>query len=308
MPADVAEFRLKWSRTWDAVFSAAPPVPCKLPVSEIVAVSQNMQMRSRMGTSPLDASCFGALANGRGDAVTAITQVMTNVLRNLVGGTSMPANPITFCGTPRQGRLRTSLASVQEFTNKTHTLGHLALCDETAAPPMRPSFPPPEMPRNQPAESQPAPVAMDPTMQANGVKMDGGASDEAKVSPPPAKKTKQSVEDAAAKILRCMTCKSSSKEAMKRPAAAPTKLPAAGDPKQKALKQKAIPAKTAAKSSDGAPPSYSAERSRSQVLYRSGLKGSGQSKVFKYSDDASMKKAIKEAEKMVAAECARRGL
>lgn len=56
------------------------------------------------------------------------------------------------------------------------------------------------------------------------------------------------------------------------------------------------------------PPIVSIEASRSQVLYRSGLRGKGQSKTFKYTDAKSKKVAIAKANEMVVAEKRRRGL
>jgi hypothetical protein len=287
LPADVADFRMKCPQTWDAVFSSAPPVPCKLPLSEIVAVAQNLQMRSRKKTNPLSASSLG------GDAVaTAISQAVTNVFRNMLGGTSMPANPITILSTPRQGRLRTSWGSVEDFAARTPTLGQLAIGDAIAPPPV-PSSPPPVMPTTPQAADRTTPIAT--AAKTTDVAMDTGASDEDKASPPPAKNPKHSIEEAAAKILSCMTCKTTSKPTKKKPSKSTKKKPAAA--------ATVLPCP-----SSEAKPSYSIERSRSQVLYRSGLRGCGQTKVFKYNNDATMEKAIKQAKALVSAECARRGL
>ena len=87
---------------------------------------------------------------------------------------------------------------------------------------------------------------------------------------------------------------SKSKDCMKRPACAA---------EAKAPKPKACMKPQAAKR-----PSYSIEHSRSQVLYRSGMSGKGQSKGLKYHNDASKRKATDMAQKLVSAECKRRGL
>ncbi len=55
-------------------------------------------------------------------------------------------------------------------------------------------------------------------------------------------------------------------------------------------------------------PLFSVEASRSQVLYRSGLCGKGQTKVFKYSNEKEKKKALASAEALVVAEKRRRCL
>jgi hypothetical protein len=102
---------------------------------------------------------------------------------------------------------------------------------------------------------------------------------------------KCSVDDAAAKLLAAMESK---KQVKKRPAAAmaeTTEGDGDGD----------IP-------DDAKPPFITIEHSRSQVLYRSGIRGSGQSKVFKFSSEATKAAAIRDAEAMVALEKRRRGL
>jgi hypothetical protein len=58
----------------------------------------------------------------------------------------------------------------------------------------------------------------------------------------------------------------------------------------------------------GKMPIFSVEASRSQVLFRSGLPGKGQGKVFTYSDEASKKRALASAREMVDAEKRRRRL
>jgi hypothetical protein len=104
---------------------------------------------------------------------------------------------------------------------------------------------------------------------------------------------KKSVDDAAATILAAMGKKKSTvtKDSRKRPAAAMVCGSLDDDTHD-----------------SGRPPIFSIEASRSQVLFRTGLAGKGQSKVFKYTNAASKAKAIAEAQKMVKAEKLRRGL
>ena len=59
---------------------------------------------------------------------------------------------------------------------------------------------------------------------------------------------------------------------------------------------------------EGKPPSFQIERTRSQVVYRSGLAGKGQTKSIKYNTEAEQRTAIATAGKMVAAERKRRKL
>ncbi len=58
----------------------------------------------------------------------------------------------------------------------------------------------------------------------------------------------------------------------------------------------------------GKPPIFSIEASRNQVLPRTGLPSKGQSKVFKYTNEAGKAKAIAAAKKLVKDERLRRGL
>ncbi len=58
----------------------------------------------------------------------------------------------------------------------------------------------------------------------------------------------------------------------------------------------------------GKPPSFGVEASRSQVMFRAGLQGKGQTNALKFCNEASKKQAIAEAEVLVAAERRRRRL
>ena len=93
---------------------------------------------------------------------------------------------------------------------------------------------------------------------------------------------------------------------MKRPAAAETANPEAPPVNGKIEKRPAAAAK--AKPDKSTSPLFSVEASRSQVLYRSGLCGKGQTKVFKYSNEKEKKRALASAEALVVAEKRRRGL
>ena len=68
--------------------------------------------------------------------------------------------------------------------------------------------------------------------------------------------------------------------------------------------------KTAAagKKPESKPPSFSHERSRSQILFRTGLPGSGQNQTRRYTDEASEQEAIRWAKAKVQQERRRRGL
>jgi len=286
LPADVAQFRETCPLTWKAVFSEAKPTTCKLPLPEIVAVSQHFHMRIRKSTS------MSQIGLGNSDqSMLAISTAVTQAIKHVFGqGTG--DIPITMLRTPCQGRLRTSMGRVADFAHSVGSRDQLAIY--------------------QPRDEQPKRAVENLTAGSADDELDGNVDDVAEMSPPPVtpppkKKTKQTVEEAAAKILSCMSSKADVKACMKRPAAASkadvkacVKRPPTPKPK---------PAKTLAGASVGdARPCVSIEKSRSQVLYRSGLKGPGQSKVFKYTDAASKAKALRDAKKMAEVESKRRHL
>jgi hypothetical protein len=125
---------------------------------------------------------------------------------------------------------------------------------------------------------------------------------------------KRSVDDAAAAIMDAMgrradireEKKIAAKGVMKRPAAAETANHETPPVNGKIEKRPAAAAK--AKPDKSTSPLFSVEASRSQVLYRSGLCGKGQTKVFKYSNEKEKKRALASAEALVVAEKRRRGL
>jgi hypothetical protein len=120
---------------------------------------------------------------------------------------------------------------------------------------------------------------------------------------------KKSVDDAAAAIMDAMGKRNDSREerkiAMKRPASAQT---AEKPPAATATAMKRPAAAATGKPDKSSSPLFSVEASRSQVLYRSGLPGKGQTKVFKYSNEKEKKRALASAEALVVAEKRRRSL
>ena len=62
------------------------------------------------------------------------------------------------------------------------------------------------------------------------------------------------------------------------------------------------------KKPESKPPSFTNERSRSQILFRTGLLGSGQNQTRRYTDEASEREAIRWAKAKVQQERRRRGL
>ncbi len=93
---------------------------------------------------------------------------------------------------------------------------------------------------------------------------------------------------------------------MKRPAAAetgkPEKPPVTGKPEKRPT------AAETGKPEKSSSPLFSVEASRSQVLYRPGLCGNGQTKVSTYSNEKEKKRALASAQGLVLAEERHRAL
>ncbi len=273
--ADVAEFQAKHPRTFAAVFAAGGPATCKLQYSEILAVSQGIQMRDRKGASSSGTSANSSLqGNPLQHAMKdAIAQLVQNML---AGGSMQVGNGATIQltgGTPR--RLRPALEAAANFCNGPG--------DAIEHEPPREALP--QRPTLQPAIPSHPQGAPQLGSQADVLPSKG--EPEASEGAPP-KRAKKTVEDATASILLAMGKKSEAKAAGKL-----LKKPAAATQASDTFSQK--------------PPCFSVEHSRSQVLYRTGLAGAGQSKTIRFHDEASMEKAISQAKKMVAEESRKRG-
>ena len=125
----------------------------------------------------------------------------------------------------------------------------------------------------------------------------GEAEPEPSTVEPPSKMPRRSVEEVTASIQKAMALKSEAKIA-KKPAAVASRVAAAAVAKN-------VPAKATPKAK---PPTASVEWSRSQVLFRSGLTGPGQTKNFRFFDHASRGSALNQAKQMAREKRLRRGL
>ena len=145
-----------------------------------------------------------------------------------------------------------------------------------------------------PGEAEPQPSVEPPAKMPRGP---AEAEPEPSTVEPPSKMPRRSVEEVTASIQKAMALKSEAKIA-KKPAAVASRVAAAAVAKN-------VPAKATPKAK---PPTASVEWSRSQVLFRSGLTGPGQTHNFRFFDDASRVAALSQAKKMVREERIRRGL
>ena len=304
----VMEFKAKHSSTYKAVFGDQSPIACQLAMPSVVAVGQNLSMRNRRKGSQSQQS---ASSNPSVDLAATMQQFMVQMMQTMSGNTSLQngANLQMMGGQRPHASLRPVLERASSLVDMPHSPGRgsststllpLALRNTAFEAPIaeaslqipRASFATPvaaaaleiiEVPHAAVAVMPEAPVAV-----LSGV--------------PPPKKFKKTIEEATADILRAMSKKTLAKESAKevvskRPAAAPTS----------AILSSSCAGVHVAESSCK-PPSFSIEKSRSQVQFRTGLAGPGQSKVIKYTDEATMQQAIKVAEKMIAQEARKRGL
>ena len=133
--------------------------------------------------------------------------------------------------------------------------------------------------------------------------------------PPVAKRTKlsepKSVDDAMQSMIDAMSSKESAKKASKvaeKASKAPKSMAKKKAPAAAKAKSKPCSKRIAGPGSEKVPvPFWCWERSRSQIMTRTGLKGSGQSKAIKYSKGGEAE-AEKQANKWLAAERKKRGL
>jgi hypothetical protein len=277
--SDPASFMVEHPVIWAAVFARGGPARPKVAMTEITLFSNSINMRNRKGGREKTINPFagnGGCGGGAGDGQFTMQSMMQQFLMQSMG--AMLNRPAA-ASTHLPGG-----ANLQIFGR--------GLPD--AAPPalqLDPGLEQPQLAKAfvQPPLAQPpqtAPPPLQPRLPPIALAM---------ATPP-----KRSVDEAAAAIMDAMGKRAEvrveKKIAMKRPAAAVT---CSGDEPMGLKPVTGKPEKG---------PLVSVEHSRSQVLYRSGLCGKGQTKIFKYSNDKERKRAFAQAEALVSAEKRRRGL
>ena len=237
-----------------------------------------MKMRDRSSGASSSLSMSSAVPN---DMQLMFQHMMTSTMRSMLGGMRQDDVPLTFF---KPGRGVKGLTAGETAGHSPMTPHHDAVAVALSPSPAAWH----DHPQNSSGTSLPAMPTASPL----------AASTPSIATTPAAPKptspvVKKSVDEAAAAILAAMGKKKSTgaKDILKRPAAAMVGGSLDDDGH-----------------ASGRPPIFSIEASRSQVLFRTGLAGKNQSKVFKYTNAASKAKAIAEAQKMVKAEQLRRGL
>ena len=302
LPSSIAEFEGKFPRTYAAVFSEAPPIDCQVPYSDINAVKQSIVMRDRerlSGSTTLQSSNIRAGHGDPGNVVQMLASLIA-AQTNMEGNRMRLNNGanLQLLGGRAPAHLRNALAAADGFAHSSsHPLDANATLQMLPAPAPpnlgESSLPPAPAPPQLGESSLPTAGQAEPTMQ---LALDDISHNPAK--PDPVKR--QSVENATKAILEAMEKKSdekkTEKKVMKRPASASVDVET---PAPKSSKGSASPVKA---------PTFSNERSRSQIMFRTGLPGPGQNTAIYYDSPASEKVAIAKAKKLVLAEKLKRGL
>ena len=283
LSADVADFRAKYPRTYDAVFGREGPSLCKFQFAEIHAIASSIDQRIRpnsraaLSMMPWDAMAHMMQTMAASSGAMPSMQMAAMLSMHMGNGGSLhfpqPRWPSL------QPALMAAASAAQGAQSSPQQIRQVSFA--------------PLLPVSTEASASGVPVSTEDSASGGGrkevaIEVDNSTAEKGA----PAKKVaKRTVEDAAAVILAAMNKKTVAKAALKRPAAASSKPPT-----------------SEVTAADAKRPSYSVEWSRNQVVYRSGLKGPNQNQVFKFKNDKEREAAVSKAKKMVEAERKRRGL
>jgi hypothetical protein len=282
---DPALFMVQHPGLAASVYDRGGPAPPKVAMSEITMICNSINMRKGKDGRQKTMNPFAGTGGSSSDPFQAMMQQF------------MMQSMGTMLNRPAAGsRLLPGGAHLQIFGN-----GAAAMHDAARLPPtglqIADTVQPPLAPLPPPLEQVATQLQLGPV----------GAA--LPLGPVAVAKQNRSVDEAAAEIMNAMgkradvreVRKNEMKNQMKRPAAAMTGMletpPVTGKPEKKPVTGK-----------HEKPPVFSVEASRSQVLYRSGLAGKGQTKVFKYANEKEKKRALASAEALVVAEKHRRCL
>jgi hypothetical protein len=280
--ADPALFMAQHPDLAAAVYARGGPAPPKVAMHEITMICNSINMR-KGGRPTKTLNPFAGTGASSSDPFQAMMQQF------------MMQSMGTMLGRPAAGsRLLPGGAQLQIF-------GAAALPDAARLPPTALQIT---------DTVQPSLASLPPPLEQVATQLPLGPVGAALLLEPVAvAKQNRSVDEAAAAIMNAMgkradvreVRKNEMKNQMKRPAAAMT-----GKLETPPLTVK--PEKQPVTGKLEKPPLFSVEASRSQVLYRSGLSGKGQTKVFKYGNEKEKKRALASAEALVVAEKHRRCL
>ena len=206
------------------------------------------------------------------------------------GGERLPGLPVLQSPRPR---LQSALAAVGDFSMSSFQQAPplAGARPELGVAPLPAQPPPPAVPQVQgPPEFKAPQQFKAPELESPELEPPQFKAPQLPTTKKPQAKqcAKKSVEEATSLVLSAMASKSEAKVAT-----AVKKRPAATPPND-------------VNSRNSRKPHFSVEHSRSQVMFRTGLAGQGQSTAFKYHDAASKALAIKKAKVIVEKESANR--
>ena len=344
LPLSPAEFRDKHPRTYAAVFVDEEPVPSPIRPLDLLAVCNHIALRDRKGKNKpggthTDVQMLQGMPADPRQMFQQMQQMMVfmgNCMSQMSGG----RQPGVGCHIEMLGHGRPSphsslvgpMSSVSAAVGSPFGLppfGFGGGAPGGPAPPPAVPAPTPALPggpASSVAHEGPTPTPAVPhdgsktttSAAAEEVMPSGADTQSGATTVETTKLPKKSVDEACSVILGALRSKqkAASENCLKRPAAAtpnaglvkPTKC-AKTETGAKAKAEKGCKLeKDAMPDKKGEKPTFSVERSRSQVLFRTGLRGAGQSTRLPFANDKEEAQAIKKAKSMVSAEKVRRGL
>ena len=307
LPMDAAQFRTTHPATFSAVFGDAGPIACQVPALDLISICDGIDMRDRKGGKENKLMIGNVPANGQMQMMQQFGQMMMQCMAAMMqNGTQAPNGdgkpiPIQIYGQPHN--------SLQGPVGSASAVAGSGLPFWTPPKPAAPADlfgaggqAPPPAPADSPAPCGPVEEASAATNVPDITVKKG------------AKQPKRSVDEAAQIMFDAMQGKKATKEGGSKKGKSDSKKGKSDTKMGKGDNKKGKGGHKKEKLGDGKEqkmskkPSFSNEASRSQILYRTGLAGPGQSVRIPYGGRAEEQRAIEKAKRMVVAECKKRGL
>ena len=268
LPASAEDFRRQWPAMYSAVFAeSAGPVSCPYGADVVSTVMDGIPMRSSRRSGAGVVAPVGGCHFAE-QLVGLMGQLLQQPRMSQSSGSSAPM--LQIFSQPQRNPLSTPLALEDGVARASPQLSP----DPRLSPQPKPETKLPiEVPKPAPVQEAMPEEPKLPAVQSSRLKVE-----------------RKSVADASFAILQAMESKANP-SVLKRPAAA-LKTPAT-------KKQKAEPV--------GQRPCFGVERSRQQVMCRTGLKGSGQHFAISFKKAGSEKAAIEQAKVWLQKELVKRG-
>ena len=326
LPANPNDFAAQFSYWHGLAFNGAAPAAPRLQSAEIARAMLSIPMRStNCQTRPQQQQTW-ALQQSHGQPAPQMLN-LGSMDANAQSGTAQFGQVANFMFQQMQQMQQNQMAMMQMLKQQSQTSSPLQLRDDQHVPPVStlpfPSAPLARAPSLLRLETQlalqstpvtpqrPATALLTPPKPATKVAEVPEAGGEAGTSAdePPAQVVdkrplpRKSAEEATAAVQAALAARSHSKGK----AQGPKPKSKAKEPQPKKKVQKPA-SKSEAKKPVSKNPSVNVERSRNQILGRTGLIGPGQTKTFSFNVYGSEEKAMKEAKKWLQNEKKQRGI